>query len=134
MIGWLLEEGDGEATAPRIRLLQDCAEICQTAVNFMIRGSAMHGLICLVCAEVCDATADECQRFADDPTEAECLDACRRCAESCRQMAEEAGISVERDSQGSMDYGDAFEQVADAAEEEARASGGRSRRRTETSG
>jgi hypothetical protein len=49
-------------------------------------------------------------------------------------MAEEAGISVERDSQGSMDYGDAFEQVADAAEEEARASGGRSRRRTETSG
>jgi hypothetical protein len=134
MIGYLLEQGSEQATAPRIRLLEDCAEISQTAANFMIRGSPMHGLVCFVCAEVCEASADECQRYADDPTEAECLDACRRCAESCRQMAMESGVSVEymnRDENG-LHYGDAFEQVADAAEEEARTSGGRTRRRPET--
>jgi hypothetical protein len=121
MIGYLLEKGGKGANGPRIRLLMDCAEICQTAANFMIRGSQTHGLTCFVCAEICEATANECQRYADDSTEAECLDACRRCAESCRAMAIESGISAEYLDGDTIDYGEPFEDVAEAVQRQGRA-------------
>jgi hypothetical protein len=31
-------------------LLLDCAEICQTAANFMLRNSELHSRTCAVCA------------------------------------------------------------------------------------
>jgi hypothetical protein len=119
MVGYLLEREDKKAASPRIRLLLDCAEMCQTAANFMVRGSAMHGLTCFVCSEICEATANECQQYADDPTEAECLDACRRCAESCRTMASQAGISAEYlqgEGHEALDYGEPFQVVAESAQ------------------
>jgi hypothetical protein len=75
-----LEVG-GEHPAPdHIRLLQDCAEICQTSANFMLRVSDFHGSTCEVCAE-------DCERFTDDEMMQQCAQSCRSCAESCREMA-----------------------------------------------
>ncbi len=68
-------------------LLMDCAEICQTSANFMLRASRQHPRTCAVCAEICDLCARSCEQFADDAQMRACADACRRCAESCRQMA-----------------------------------------------
>ena len=70
-----------------IRLLFDCAEICQTSANFMLRGSEFHGRTCGVCAEICERCAEDCERFGDDKLMQVCADMCRRCAESCRRMA-----------------------------------------------
>ena len=82
-----LERGGPHAAPDHIRLLSDCAAICQTAADFMLRGSAVHGAVCAVCAEVCDQCAVECDSFGDDRKMAECAEACRRCAESCEEMA-----------------------------------------------
>lgn len=82
-----LEIGGRHAEAAHVRLLLDCAEICLTSANFMLRGSELHGRTCAVCAEVCERCATSCETFGDDPLMKQCAEICRRCAESCRKMA-----------------------------------------------
>lgn len=82
-----LEMGHEHAAPEHIRLLTDCAQICQTSADFMLRDSDQHMLICGVCAEICEACADDCDRFQDDQKMQQCAEVCRRCAESCRKMA-----------------------------------------------
>ena len=65
-------------------ILADCAEICRTAADFMLRGSPHHPAICAVCADVCDACADACEAIEGLQAVAR---ACRGCADSCRQHA-----------------------------------------------
>jgi hypothetical protein len=78
----------GEHAKPgHIRLLLDCAEICETSANFMLRTSDLHHLTCGVCAEVCTRCAEDCERFVDDIMMQACAQACRHCAESCQEMA-----------------------------------------------
>lgn len=84
-----LQHGGKHAEPAHVRLLLDCAEICQTSANFMLRGSELHGRTCGVCAEVCERCAQDCARF-DEEFMKRCADVCRRCAESCRQMSQMA--------------------------------------------
>lgn len=79
-----LEAGGEHVEPTHMRLMLDCAEICQTAMNFMLRNSAQHAAICRACAEVCRACAASCEKVGDMQ---ECVDVCRRCAESCERMA-----------------------------------------------
>jgi hypothetical protein len=79
--------GESRIDGANLRLLLDCAEICQTSANFMIRGSDLHGETGGACAAVCDRCADECDRHGEDPHMAACAEICRRCAESCQEMA-----------------------------------------------
>jgi hypothetical protein len=84
-----LELGGVHADPAHIGLLLDCAEICQTSANFMLRGSERHQLACGLCAELCRACADDCEQMAgDDVAMRECAEECRRCAESCRRIAQ----------------------------------------------
>ena len=82
-----LQMGGEHAEASHIRLLLDCAEICQTSANFMLRMSDFHAQTCGVCADVCEQCAQDCERFGDDEIMQQCSKACRSCAESCREMA-----------------------------------------------
>ncbi len=86
-VTYCLQQGGAHAEAAHIRLLLDCAEICQTSADFMIRGSELHRQSCAVCAEICERCAQDSERFGDDPQMQTCADICRRCAASCRQMA-----------------------------------------------
>ena len=70
-----------------VRLLIDCAELCQTSADFMIRGSDLYQHTCRACAAVCTRCADECDRLGENPYMAACAEICRRCAESCEDMA-----------------------------------------------
>jgi hypothetical protein len=85
-----LQMGGEHAEMEHIRLLMDCAEICQTSANFMLRHSELHGRTCAVCAEVCERCEQSCAKFSGDPVMDECADACRSCAQSCREMAASA--------------------------------------------
>jgi hypothetical protein len=87
MLDHCLEKGGPHAEPEHIRLLVDCAEICQTSANFMSRGSDHHSETCDVCAEVCEACAESCEAISDDAELARCAEACRTCAQSCREMA-----------------------------------------------
>lgn len=82
-----LQKGGQHAAPDHVRLLQDCAQICATSADFMLRGSPLHTGTCGVCAEVCEQCAQECERMGDDQQMQKCAEACRRCANSCRQMA-----------------------------------------------
>jgi hypothetical protein len=70
-----------------VRLLLDCADICRTSADFMIRGSELHQHTCRACAAICARCADECDKMGEDPYLAACAEICRRCAESCAEMA-----------------------------------------------
>jgi hypothetical protein len=69
-----------------LRLLRDCAEICQTNANFLLRSSEFHAQICGVCAEICGKCATTLEQFTDDSRLQQCADICQRCAEACQVM------------------------------------------------
>jgi hypothetical protein len=82
-----LEKGGKHAAADHIRTMLDCAQICATSADFMLRGSDLHTETCAACAAVCEACAESCEQIADDDIMKRCADACRRCAASCREMS-----------------------------------------------
>ncbi len=83
-----LQMGGKHAEGSHIRLLLDCAQICQTSADFMLRGSDLHPRVCGVCSEVCERCAQDCERVdRSDQQMKACADRRRRCAESCRRMA-----------------------------------------------
>jgi hypothetical protein len=83
-----LEVGGAHVESRHFRLMLDCAEICQTAANFMLRGSSHHTHVCAECADICEDCAQSCEQVGDMD---DCVQACRQCAESCRKMA---GVTV----------------------------------------
>lgn len=83
---YCLAKGGDHAEPVHMRLMLDCAEICRTAADFMIRGSEQHHLVCAVCAEVCTECALSCDRLHDDRMH-HCAEVCRHCAELCRSMS-----------------------------------------------
>lgn len=88
IVAHCLTLGGKHAEAEHIRVTLDCAEICQVATNFMLRGSSNHTYVCGVCAEICEKCAQSCEAIAgDDKQIKQCVESCRRCAESCREMA-----------------------------------------------
>jgi len=84
---YCLSKGGRHAGLDHIRLLLDCAQICQTSADYMLRESSLHTRTCGICAEVCEQCARDCEQFGDDARMKQCADVCRRCAQSCQQMA-----------------------------------------------
>jgi hypothetical protein len=82
-----LQMGGKHAEPSHIRLLMDCAQICQTSAGFMLRMSDLHHHTCQICAEICERCAVDCEGFGDDEMMVQCAEACRRCAQSCKEMA-----------------------------------------------
>lgn len=75
--------GGAHVEAEHMRLMMNCAEICQTAANFMLSQSPLHTAVCAVCAEVCNACAISCEKVGNMD---QCVEECRRCAQSCQEM------------------------------------------------
>ncbi|MDH6059952.1 four-helix bundle copper-binding protein [Chrysosporum bergii ANA360D] len=86
-VTYCLQEGGRHADPNHIRLMLDCAEICSTSANFMLRNSDLHTRTCDVCAMVCERCADDCDSIGSNGQMKACADMCRRCAESCRRLA-----------------------------------------------
>src|SRR5262245_51407097 len=79
---YCLSLGGEHAAAAHIGLLIDCAQICQTSADFMIRGSRLHQETCAACAEICAHCADACAALgAEDEQMQECAEICSQCAE-----------------------------------------------------
>lgn len=87
--GYCLEKGDRHAAPKHQRLLQDCIQICQTSLDFLLRRSDHHGETCRACAAICEACAESCSEMKGDKQMERCADICSACAESCDQMARE---------------------------------------------
>ena len=81
------EQGGRHVSAAHLALLLDCAEMCQTTANSLLRHSPQHAVVCDACARLCDACAQDCEAFTSDPQMQRCARTCRDCARSCRDMA-----------------------------------------------
>lgn len=81
-----LNMGGKHAESVHVNLIMDCAKICSTNADFMLRNSTYYPQTCGITADICDECADTCDRFEDDFMK-ECASMCRRCTESCREMA-----------------------------------------------
>src|SRR5262249_50000833 len=61
-----LKTGGPLAAPDLIRALLDCAQACETARGFMLRGSPLHAGYCRGCAHACGSCASACEKFPDD--------------------------------------------------------------------
>jgi hypothetical protein len=73
--------------------MEECARLCRDVVDIaslharlMARDSQFSQQLGELCAEVCDACAEECDRHDAKHCQV-CVDVLRECAESCRQTA-----------------------------------------------
>jgi len=87
MIAHCLALGGKHAAPEHIRTLVDCAQICETSADFMIRDSAFHPHTCRACAEVCERCAVSCDQVGGVEMK-QCAEECRRCADECRAMSQ----------------------------------------------
>ncbi|WP_408607789.1 four-helix bundle copper-binding protein [Bacillus xiapuensis] len=81
-----LNEDDVTMMADCIRLERECADICAFAAKSMQSDSPFAKQICQLCADICIACGNECQKHDHDHCQ-KCADVCFRCAEECRKMS-----------------------------------------------
>lgn len=79
-----LKEDDIKMMAECIRLDRECADLCGVVLDFAQRESDRLPEILELCANACDACADECEMHDMDHCQ-KCAKACRECAEACRE-------------------------------------------------
>jgi hypothetical protein len=77
--------GDKHSAPEHLNRLMDCARICVTNADFMLRNSNYYQQTCGITANICDECSDSCDMFEEDFMK-QCANVCRRCAESCREM------------------------------------------------
>ena len=80
-----LKVGGEHAEAAHVKIMIDCMEICQSAADFMTRGSEFHAATCIACADVCEACAYSCEQIGGEEM-IQCAEICRQCAQHCRAM------------------------------------------------
>jgi len=84
-----LEEDNVKKMARCIQLNRYCVDICRTVITFITRGDHFGEYfvmrLCALCAEICDACADECEKHNMEYC-TRCATACRECARECRRM------------------------------------------------
>jgi hypothetical protein len=86
---YCIEKGGAHAGSAHFALLLDCAEMCQTTANSLLRHSPQHAALCTACAQICDACAQSCEATGDDEQMRGCAKTCRDCAQSCRDMSKQ---------------------------------------------
>lgn len=79
-----LEMGGDHARPQHLRLMLDCAAICQATADALLRKSQFHTRLCELAADVCDTCAADCETLGGME---DCVIACRTCAEACRVAA-----------------------------------------------
>lgn len=87
-VQYCLQKGGALAAPEHIKLLLDCADMCATTANFMLRASEMEDAVCHACALVCQRCAESCESF-DDPRMKACAKVCRACEGPCKRMGAE---------------------------------------------
>ena len=66
LYNYCLVQGGHHVEQAHVRVMEDCIQICQTAADFMTRGSELHAAVCAACANVCEACAESCEMMDDD--------------------------------------------------------------------
>lgn len=81
-----LQEKEVQMLTGCIQLDLDCAEICGTLLGFVSRHSGQVNRLYAVCAAICTACAEECEKHDHMAHCRQCSQHCRQCAEACLGM------------------------------------------------
>jgi hypothetical protein len=79
-------EEDIKMMARCIQLDMECSVICYATASLMSLDSEKATAICGICADVCEACANECS-LHDNEHCRQCADACTACAAECKNIA-----------------------------------------------
>jgi hypothetical protein len=66
-----------------IVMMKDCAEMCLTCSNLVLRESHFAAKIRKLCAEACNDCAAACEKASQGKIAQDCAAACRHCADAC---------------------------------------------------
>ena len=77
-----LNEEDVSIFARCIELDRECADICQLTASVFARDSENADKFLKLCAEICEACADECEKHEQEHCQ-KCAHVCRTCTEMC---------------------------------------------------
>jgi len=82
-----LQEKDVAMMTPCIQLDMECSSFCKTTVQLMHLQSNHANAACQLCADICNACAEECEKHSHMEHCKKCAEVCRHCAEECNEMA-----------------------------------------------
>ena len=82
-----LREENVNAMSKCIQLDMECATVCRTAAQLMSLNSDHANAACQLCADICNACAEECGKHIKMEHCRQCAEICRQCAEECMRMA-----------------------------------------------
>jgi hypothetical protein len=82
----LMSRPDATMRANQMKLMRDCAEICNLCVKYLSWSSPFSKSLCDFCAYVCECCANECLKFSDRESQF-CAQTCLNCARQCRAFA-----------------------------------------------
>ena len=83
-----LHDENVKSLAKCVELCISCSHCCAAASLVMSGESEFSKLVCKLCAEVCGACAEECEKHTGHMDHCKlCAEVCRRCEEECRRMA-----------------------------------------------
>jgi len=77
-----LSEKDVDHLQRCMALDQECYDLCMLTGKLLEKGSANANKYLDLCAEICMACAEECQKHKHDHCQ-QCASECRKCAEMC---------------------------------------------------
>jgi hypothetical protein len=63
-----------------ISICRDCADICSVASKFMSRNSEHVEKVCVICNDICNSCASECEKYHDIEGCTQSVEACRKCS------------------------------------------------------
>lgn len=86
-IQYCISAGGSHVEQGHVNALLDCATLCRTSAETMIRHSALIPMVCGTCAAACTSCAESCESFGSDNAMQACAAECRTCSESCQSMA-----------------------------------------------
>ena len=80
-----LDEENASKMKNCIKMDLDCAEICQTSINFITRDSLYTKEILQMCFKLCEACALECGIHTGMEHCVKCAERCKQCANECKK-------------------------------------------------
>lgn len=70
----------------QLRLLRDCADICNLTAKYIARSSFFAKSLATLCAQICEVCGKNCLQHPDELSQ-RCGHICLRCAQECRAFA-----------------------------------------------
>jgi hypothetical protein len=80
-----LLEKDVDMMQRCMTLDMECYDLCMLTGKVVEKGSEFMGRYLDLCADICTACAEECQKHRHDHCQ-KCAAECRKCAEICREF------------------------------------------------